>query len=481
MSRTTTAGTTSAAHLSPREGSSWPAAGRSSAWLAVCGSLLAIGLCSCASPTLQVGTGFGSDPGLQSTAMQSGTVDPTAAGADWGVPVTGAPVAGPPPVPAATAQAQHAQAQYAQAQYTQPAWQQRTAPGAGPVQQVAARQAAAGSRIPPDAVDFSEADARQPLPGEEHDGPGCVKLPCDVNADEYLCDGGDRDYPVTYDDFYRHGLDTEDTIAEWLDESGKNHVTPSNRVCVYAPRFGAMRTISAPISGYSINRLASAADTAVTVGLRSRQNSSSHAKTLPSTGVLVRSRASGIDVDTGQMAFNQRTTLTAHTRLTNVFQDLTFFRTGQMLRSEEARLANATQAAVAWSRDLYPVISATLNRSQQVEARFREAELVGVEDKSTPGKLRIVKLADKKTASPGDVVTFTIRYDNLGDREVAGINIVDNLTPRLEYVEDSATSDREGRLVVEENGEGSLVLTFEIEDPLPGKTGGVVTFKARVR
>ncbi|MCA9114263.1 MAG: DUF11 domain-containing protein, partial [Planctomycetaceae bacterium] len=164
-----------------------------------------------------------------------------------------------------------------------------------------------------------------------------------------------------------------------------------------------------------------------------------------------------------------------------VFQDLSFYRTGQMLRTEEARLSAGMQAAVSWSRDLYPVITASLNKAQQVEARFREQELVGVEDKSKPGKLRIVKLADRQTAAPGDVITFTIRYDNLGDREVAGINIVDNLTPRLEYVADSGTSDRAGRLVVEENGEGSLVLTFEIEDPLPGNKGGVVTFQARVR
>ena len=52
---------------------------------------------------------------------------------------------------------------------------------------------------------------------------------------------------------------------------------------------------------------------------------------------------------------------------------------------------------------------------------------------------------------------------------------------RLELVEDSATTDRPGHLDVEPNGEGSYVLTFVIDEPLPGKTGGVVTFKARVR
>jgi len=52
-----------------------------------------------------------------------------------------------------------------------------------------------------------------------------------------------------------------------------------------------------------------------------------------------------------------------------------------------------------------------------------------------------VKLADKQIAKPGDIVTFTIRYDNIGDREVHDVVIIDNLTPRLEYIEDSAECD----------------------------------------
>jgi uncharacterized repeat protein (TIGR01451 family) len=84
-------------------------------------------------------------------------------------------------------------------------------------------------------------------------------------------------------------------------------------------------------------------------------------------------------------------------------------------------------------------------------------------------------------AQSGDIVEFTIRYDNLGPNTVHHVRIADNLTPRLAYVDDSATSDREGRLVVQDNGEGSLVLVWELTNPLPPKTGGVVSFKARIR
>ena len=79
------------------------------------------------------------------------------------------------------------------------------------------------------------------------------------------------------------------------------------------------------------------------------------------------------------------------------------------------------------------------------------------------------------------MLTFTIRYDNVGDHELRQVRIVDNLTPRLEYLPDSASSDRDGVIHVEDNNEGSVVLTFELDEPLPGRTGGILTFKARVR
>jgi len=94
-----------------------------------------------------------------------------------------------------------------------------------------------------------------------------------------------------------------------------------------------------------------------------------------------------------------------------------------------------------------------------------------------PGQLRLVKTADRELAEIGDVITFTIRYDNLGPREIDAVRIVDNLTPRLEYVADSST----GQMLVEDNGEGSQVLTWVLPEPLQPGAGGVITFQARVK
>ncbi|MCA8989270.1 MAG: DUF11 domain-containing protein, partial [Planctomycetaceae bacterium] len=139
------------------------------------------------------------------------------------------------------------------------------------------------------------------------------------------------------------------------------------------------------------------------------------------------------------------------------------------------------QAAAAWSREKSPVIVASDVAGSEVYSWFRPEEIVGLEDKKQIGKLYIDKSVDAKSAKTGDVITFTIRYRNTGERSLFNVQIIDNLTPRLEYIEGSATSNREGRLVVEDNSEGSLILKWEISEEIKGQTGGEVTFQAKVR
>jgi len=299
--------------------------------------------------------------------------------------------------------------------------------------------------------------------------------------DEYLFDGGDRGDPVHYSGYDKLELDTEDTIAEYVDHVGESHLTKSNRVAVYSPRFGAVRTISGVESGVSIEKLGSASDAFLQGNLKNRVAATQHAGRDQSDAVRVRSRASGLGNDSVPAAVEQRALPTAHVKLLNLYEDLAFTRTGELLESEKARIDFGVQAAQAWTRVEFPVIAAVSSAGMEVDATFKAADLTGSEDMRRPGRLRILKLADKKTASPGDTVAFTIRYDNLGDLDLEEIVIVDNLTPRLEFVEGSITSDRPGELFLEDNDAGSLILRFKIEGNLSGRTGGVITFHTKVR
>jgi uncharacterized repeat protein (TIGR01451 family) len=118
---------------------------------------------------------------------------------------------------------------------------------------------------------------------------------------------------------------------------------------------------------------------------------------------------------------------------------------------------------------------------QVIQSRAAVEEYVGVEDRRTPGELKLLKVADKSSAHPGDLVTFTIRFDNVGGRDLLKVRIVDNLSPRLQFVDGSISSNFDGALNVTDNGAGGKLLTFEFDQPLKGKTGGFISFQCKVR
>lgn len=304
----------------------------------------------------------------------------------------------------------------------------------------------------------------------------------DAFPDEYIFDGGDRGLPFHYEDFERAGFETEDTLAEFDDHTGESHVRPSTRVAIYAPRFGSVSSFSLPHEGASSQMIVSADKTVQTYDMRNRAGTVYHNDYLAPGGLGMRSRASGVAAETETHGLDQTTLAGRNDKLLNVFQNVAFLRHGQLDQSDAALVAEYVDAALTWTQVEMLKITATTTAGNQLESIASQAELVGLEDgRKTKGDLRIVKLADKKVALPGQVVTFSLRYDNLGDFELKNIRIVDNLTGRLELVEGSAESDRAGTFEVFENGSGSLILEFQLQDDLPGHAGGVITFQARVR
>ncbi len=300
--------------------------------------------------------------------------------------------------------------------------------------------------------------------------------------DEYLFDGGDRGLPVHYDQDSMMGLESEDTIAEYQDHRGRRRVKATNRVAIYAPRFAAVRTISGLTENRAVLRPTSHLDQVQGAGLRSRVAMKKHLQRDRLQGVRMRSRPGGVLADAGAADATTTKGAAQHTKLLNLFEAARFLQDGTLGKAELAVIGKSATAAQSWSRDLNPVIVGSATGGQEIYAMFKVVELVGVEEgRKRDARLRIVKLADRDAARPGDVITFTIRFDNLGDRELQFVRIIDNFTPRLEFVEDSATSDLEGSIHVDDNGEGSQILRVELDKPLAGGDGGVITFQARVR
>ena len=96
-------------------------------------------------------------------------------------------------------------------------------------------------------------------------------------------------------------------------------------------------------------------------------------------------------------------------------------------------------------------------------------------------RLRVVKVASKQNARPGETVDFTIRFDNVGDRVIGNVTVIDNLNTRLEYVPDSQECTVKAEFSVSDNEHESAVLRWEITEPMKVGTGGVIRFQCRVR
>ena len=165
----------------------------------------------------------------------------------------------------------------------------------------------------------------------------------------------------------------------------------------------------------------------------------------------------------------------------SVHEDFRVIRTGIFDNSEKARLAERLDAALVWSEN--QAVQVTIEKVTAILA----TNDVGLQSvycyDLPPGKprLRVVKVASKKSAQPGEEVEFTIRFDNVGDQTVGNVTLVDSLTTRLEYLPDTAQCSLEAKFYTQENDGESLVLRWEIRSPLRVGEGGIIRFTCRVR
>lgn len=302
--------------------------------------------------------------------------------------------------------------------------------------------------------------------------------------DEYLINGCDRDNKVAHHTAGRSGLDSQDTIGEFTDHTGEQRASASNCVAVYAPRFGSIRTVTGLAADTKVDRAAGANESQSVLNLKTGNAAVESVHDTVLSGLEARDRVDGMIASRPPMEARRTDAATQNRKIDKGLEG----RNQQSTQSFDRRDGIAQQQqvlnAIAWTRDLYPVITASTVNASNLSAQFKAQQTVGLEDeRQTKGALHIVKLADVETAEQGDVITFTIRFENTGDFDVYDIRIVDNLTPRLEYVQNSAAidADHPGEVSVEPNGEGSSILTFTLDKPLKGHDRGQITFQAVVK
>ena len=299
--------------------------------------------------------------------------------------------------------------------------------------------------------------------------------------EEYVFDGDDRGVQIQVDPgFNVYGLDPEDTFGHYDTLDGERIVAPSNRVAIYAPRFGAVRKIDGVVNA-QLNQ--------PTVGFEERKQTvqstdTSLATTTKQFEMPAKShggkRASGLLDQTRGVAVRRSLAPQGVRNYQSLILGESILKISKIDEAIGAQLQQGMQAAVAWetglglqvvSKGVQPIIVRDLKTA---------SELMHIESENDP-TLQVVKTADVIAARPGDQVEFMIRFDNISDRRIGNVTLMDNLTRRLEYIDGSSECTLKSEFKTEVNEVQSLALRWEITEPVEPGTGGVIRFRCRVR
>lgn len=313
-------------------------------------------------------------------------------------------------------------------------------------------------------------------------GGACADGDCAYRPyDEYICDGGDDAPSVSVRrDWSVHGLNQEDTIVHFDTLKGDTEWTASNKVCLYAPRFGAVRQVTGMVVNDQADRLADARKgLPPIIDEELRIVSDMNQPRQPVAGVGIKQAQSVHDKNKGLTA--ERTNGPKQVYLDLLpYEQMDLIRKGVLSNSDKPRLAQTAANALVWTEN--QAVQVVLDGKLPLEAKLnREVGETVLYDLAGKPRMRIIKIADRSDAHPGDIVSFTLRFDNVGDQKVGNVTIIDNLTTRLEYIADSQECSHEAVFHSELNDGETAILRWEIKDPMRVSEGGIIRFKCRVR
>ena len=303
-----------------------------------------------------------------------------------------------------------------------------------------------------------------------------------IPGDELICDGGDEGIGVAVDqDWTVRGLDSEDTVGHFDTLDGERRIQASNRVCIYAPRFGSVRKTYGISSNANVQQLAGVDSQVAMVEIEEVDITSTTLQNLQPRGQVGSKTPSTYRERTRGMELENRVASSAFKNRFSLFEDLSIIRHGIFDQDEKARLAEGLSAAESWGK--IEASQAVIDNLtvDSIGTGVPAAETVLVEKPEGKPELRIVKVASAKDALPGDIIEFTLRFDNVGNEKVGNVTLLDHLSPRLEVIDGSAECNVEAEFFVTEQNQGTQIFRAEIVAPvLPGQ-GGIVRFKCRVR
>jgi uncharacterized repeat protein (TIGR01451 family) len=336
------------------------------------------------------------------------------------------------------------------------------------------------------------ANTRCPFIDAAGDGP--CKLPCGpacgtppppgrpwLPRDEFLCDGGDRAESVHFGgDGALAGIDPRDAVVRF-NVGDRPRVLPTNVVCVYAPRFASVRAaIGASealnalhvTSAELLQRMEQAANRQGTIKLAQNQVAGMNRLRLKATGLSTRVYAGEHTEVRILGGFDSKINVASHQLIQGADRKTAIV--GPKAFKARVKLDGIKSAEG-------PVATGIVEGASQAVMTWPPMDITGVEVPPRKPGLAVIKRVDAAEAEPGDTLTYTIQYRNMGNTPIRAVSIIDSLLPRLEYVPNSAQGPAGTVFTFGENKAGALELRYDLPDPIAPGSEGSVTFKAIVR
>ncbi len=301
------------------------------------------------------------------------------------------------------------------------------------------------------------------------------------HAQEYIFDGGDQQPTVVVkQDWTTAGVDPTDTVIYYETLAGTVCVKPSNRVPIYAPRFGAVRQVS----GLQLAARAIGTERILAPLAAERFDERNLAGTVVLPVAPHGEQQIGL-IDAFQENYvgtpmDQVLPLSRMSAARVPFELVDPRMTGLITRRELVEMHQLVQNAQTWVIPEALTVEISNQPALIVKDTMAPEDLVLYE---TPDKcaMRICKAASHTIANSGDIVSFAIRFDNAGVKPLGNVVITDSLSPRLNYIDGSQQCSVGVRFSAEPNDVGSMILRWEIEEAVKPSDGGVITFDCQVR
>lgn len=300
-------------------------------------------------------------------------------------------------------------------------------------------------------------------------------------SDEYIFDGDDRGTPVGVDENWTiYGMQTEDTFGHFDTIDGRRLVSPSNRVKIYSPRFAAVRKVDGVFNARRNMKVGSFDEKLVMQTTRGKDFSSSTMQNVAPGGIEATKRASGFTERTRGVTTDQAIELIGVRNSFSPYENLELIKWGKHSNSQTSRLQLGMLSANAWQDNLRLQVHAKGAQPIVVNDLSSAQQIIHVKSDGKGSVLRVTKVASKIAAEIGEEVEFTIRFDNLSSKPVGNVTLVDNLTGRLQYVPGSAECSLKATFIQKENEANSLMLRWEVINPVKPFKGGIIRFKCKV-